>query len=94
MSYSISVVHRANIHITKAIEWCEEQEAGMEVRFIKSLDNAIKYIQKNPLKSQVRYRNVRIKFLRTPKFGIHYLIKNNHIYIIGVFHTNQDSLNW
>lgn len=94
MSYKISVVHRANIHISKGIEWCIEQEEGMEIRFLKALDTAINYIQKNPLKSQVRYRNVRIRFLRSPKFGVHYYIKGKHIYIIGVFHTNQDSENW
>jgi len=66
----------------------------MEIRFLKSLDTSIRYIQKNPLKSQVRYKAVRIKFLRSPKFGVHYYIKGSNIYIIGVFHTNQDSENW
>jgi len=94
MTYTIYVVHRANIHIAKAIEWCKEQDEGMEIRFLKSLDTSIRYIQKNPLKSQVRYKAVRIKFLRSPKFGVHYYIKGSNIYIIGMFHTNQDSENW
>jgi hypothetical protein len=94
MSYSIAIVHSANIHLTKAIDWCIEQNPGLEIKLLKSVDAAISYIQKNPLKSQIRYLDVRIKFLRNPKFGIHYVIRDKHIFIVGIFHTSQDSDNW
>jgi len=94
MNFKISLVHRANIHITQAIEWCSEQETDLEKRFLKSLDKSMSYIQKNPLKSQIRYRNVRVKFMRNPKFGVHYVVEGQIIYIIGVFHTSQDSAKW
>jgi hypothetical protein len=51
MSFTISLVHRANIHIAQAIEWCTKQEQDLEIRFLKSLDKSITYIQKNPFKS-------------------------------------------
>lgn len=51
MTYTISLVHRANIHLIKAIEWCENESQGLEVKFLKALDSNIKYIQKNSLKS-------------------------------------------
>ena len=55
----------------------------------------MKYIKKNPMKCQVQYGDdVRVKFLKSPKFGIHYIIRNKHIYVVGIFHTNQDSDNW
>lgn len=95
MIYTLTVAHRANIHLIKAVNWCIDQEKkGLEVKFIKAVDSAITYIQKNPLKSQVRYKDVRIRFLRTPKFGVHYVIQYKHIYVIGIFHTNHDSENW
>ena len=64
MSFTISLVHRANIHIAQAIEWCAKQEQDLEIRFLKSLDKSVTYIQKNPLKSQIRYRNVRVKYTK------------------------------
>jgi hypothetical protein len=94
MNYTISIVHKANIQLEKAIIWCNEQSPGLDVKFIKSIDSAIKYIKNNPLKCQIRYNDVRVKFLRNPKFGIHYIIRNQHIYIVGIFHTDQDSENW
>jgi hypothetical protein len=95
MSYTISSIQKANIQLEKAIVWCSEQSKGLDVKFIKSLDLAMKYIQKNPLKSQIKYNDeVRIKYLRSPKFGVHYIIRNQHIYIVGIYHTNQDSENW
>lgn len=95
MIFTISVVQRANIHIEKSIEWCAEQTEELSVKFIESLNSAMKDIQKNPLKYQIRYENeVRIKFLKYPKFGVHYIVRNHHIYVVGVFHTNQDSESW
>lgn len=94
MKYTISTIHRTNIQIEKALIWCADQSKGLDVKFIKSLDSAVKYIQRNPFRCQIRYQDVRIKFLKHPKFGIHYIIKGNHIYLVGIFHTNQDSENW
>ena len=94
MSFKILLVHRANIHIVQAIEWCSKQEKDLEIRFLKSLDKSIIYIQNNPFKSQIRYKNVRVKFMRNPKFGVHYVIDGQTIFIIGVFHTSQDSTKW
>ena len=43
MSFTISLVHRANIHIAQAIEWCTKQEQDLEIRFLKSLDKSIEH---------------------------------------------------
>ena len=94
MSFKILLVHRANIHIAQAIEWCSKQEKDLEIRFLKSLDKSIIYIQNKPFKSQIKYRNVRVKFMRNPKFGVHYVIDGQTIFIIGVFHTSQVSCKW
>jgi hypothetical protein len=29
MNFKISLVHRANVHIAQAIEWCSEQEQDL-----------------------------------------------------------------
>ena len=94
MSYNISIVQRANKHLIKAIDWCMSETPGFEKKFLKSIDFAIKDIKKNPLKYQVRYDDVRIKFLKISKFGVHYIIKKKHIFIVGIFHTSQDSEKW
>lgn len=94
MKYSLSISDKTKTQIINAIEWYEELVPKSQDKFLKLISKSIDYINKNPFKCQVRYKNIRIQFLKTPKFGIHYFIEENHIYVIGFFHTNQDSEKW
>lgn len=94
MSFEVVVSERAQFHIQKAASWFFEQTPGLEVKFLQELDKSIDYIGKHPLKCQVRYREVRIKFLRKFDFGIHYLFETNTVFILAVFHTSQNSDDW
>jgi len=47
-----------------------------------------------PLGYQIRYRDVRIKFIRRFPYGIHYLVEPGHIIIIAVFHTSKSPSKW
>jgi toxin ParE1/3/4 len=94
MFYKIVFVQKANIQLNKAINWCSEQNPKLELKFLKSFDKAIKDIQNNPFKYQIKYELVRIVYLKNPKFGIHYFINLNEIFVVGIFHTSQDSEDW
>lgn len=94
MSYSLILTRRVNLQIVQAVEWYREHAPGHESKLLKAIDSTLKYIQKNPLKYQVRYDDVRIKFLKTYKFGIHYYIDLDNIYILGFFHQNQNDEKW
>ena len=63
----------------------------------KFLDEVIAtrhYLHNNPLKMQVRYDDVRIAFLDTFSYGLHYQIESNTITVIGLFATAQSPANW
>ncbi len=94
MSFQIVLSERAQLHIQKAATWFFEQKPGLEKRFLTELNQAMMYIQKNPLKCQLRYRNVRIKFLKKFDFGIHYFIEKDTTFVLAVFHTSQNSEDW
>lgn len=84
MNYSLVVGERAQMQITKAADWFFDQTPGLEIKFLIELDRAMIYIQKHPLKSQFRYKEVRIKFLKKFDFGIHYIFENNTIFVLYV----------
>ena len=94
MSYSLLVSEKAQMQISKASQWFFEQSPGLELKFIHDLDKAMKLIKKRPLHFQVRYKTVRIKFLDKFNFGIHYIIENNTVFVLYVFHTSQNSNDW
>lgn len=94
MIYNLAVSERAIMQIDKATKWFFEQKQEIEVKFLSDLDASMRYIQKNPLKCQVRYKDVRIKFLKKFDFGIHYIIENKTVFVLTIFHTNQNSEDW
>lgn len=94
MIYSLVVSDRAILQIDKAASWFFEQTPGLETKFLIDLDKGMDYIQKHPLKCQLRYKDVRIKFLKKFDFGIHYIIENETVFVLTVFHTSQNSDDW
>ena len=94
MSYSLVVSERAQLQLEKAALWFFEQTPGLEIEFLTDLDKAIGYIQKHPLKCQLRYKKVRIKFLKKFDFGVHYIIENHTVFVLAIFHTSQNSDDW
>ena len=94
MSFHLVVSDRAQHTIKKAADWFFEQNPGLEIKFLKELISAMDYIQKNPKKCQLRYRNVRIKYLKKFDFGIHYIIDSNVVFVLAVFHTSQNADDW
>lgn len=90
------------IHFTKEtlfdiediVLWYEEQRIGLSYDFELCLEAGIDEIVRNPEAFQKRYKNIKIKFISRFPFGIHYIIKNTEIKVIGVFHTSRPPKNW
>lgn len=94
MKHALVVSERAQLQIDKAAQWFFDQLPGLEIKFLLDLDKAMDYIQKHPLKCQLRYNNVHVKFLKKFDFGIHYIIENQTVFVLTVFHTKQNSDDW
>jgi hypothetical protein len=52
------------------------------------------FIQKSPLICQLRYKNIRIKFLKKFDVVINYIIENQIVIILAVYHMRQNSDDW
>ncbi|MBI2258788.1 MAG: type II toxin-antitoxin system RelE/ParE family toxin [Flavobacteriia bacterium] len=94
MNNKLVLSKRSIQQINKASTYFSLEKSGLEILFLKELETNLKYIKKNPLKCQIRYKGIRIKFLKKFNFGIHYLIEQNTIYVLAVFHTSQNSDEW
>ncbi|TRW25116.1 hypothetical protein FMM05_07340 [Flavobacterium zepuense] len=94
MGYSIKIRKRALIEIEQSAEWFKQKKLGLEIEFLRDLDATITLVQKNPENFQVRYKDVRVKFLKKFEFGIHYILDNSTIHILSVFHTSRSPEDW
>ncbi len=94
MNYAIAVSDRARFQLNKIMQWFFDEHPGLEKRFLFEISKAMEFIQKHPLKCQVRYKQVRIKFLINFDFGIHYIIENQTVFVLSIFHTSQNNDDW
>ena len=94
MAFTIAISEAAEWDVQQAFQWYEEQQESLGATFETHFSKAIDSIRTNPLKTQVRYHNVRVLFLKKFPFGIHYIIKGNTVIVIAVFHTAMDPTRW
>ena len=84
----------ALLDLEDIVLWYEEQRKGLSFDFELCMEAGIAEILRSPDSFQNKYRNVKIRFISRFPFGIHYLIKNDQITIVGVFHTSREPKNW
>ncbi len=58
--------------------------------FIEDFENQLQILYQIPSGFQIRYRNVRIIHFEKSDYSIHYVFKNNIVYIIRVLHQRQE----
>ena len=80
--------------IENIVLWNDEQREGLSFDFELCLEVGLTEITRNPDIFQKRYKNVKIHFIARFPFGIHYVIKENDIIVIGIFHTSRSPKNW
>ena len=94
MTYSISIADAAENDIREAFLWYEDQKDNLGSTFENHVNKAVDSIQSNPFKTQIRYGNTRVFFLRKFPYGIHFQVDESHILIVAVFHTSKDPKKW
>ena len=94
MTYSLHLAEIAKQEIAEAFLWYSGKREKLGYQFEAHITKLIESIQNNPGIFQVRYRDVRIAFMKKFPFGIHYRVIESKITIIGVYHTSRDPKNW
>lgn len=81
--------------IIEAKKWYKEQQEGLEEKFAKQIEDAIKNLLKMPTAYQIRYRNIRIAHPIIFPYNIHFYVDDNQqmVVITGVvFNKRKDAL--
>ncbi len=94
MTYSILISDEAYFDISEAYLWYETIENKLAQKFEKDLETAISSIQSNPNKFQLKYKTVRVVFMKKFPFGIHFIKNEATVIIVALFHTSRNPNNW
>jgi plasmid stabilization system protein ParE len=92
--YSIQFTKEALLDVEDIVIWYEEQRKGLSFDFELCLEVGVNEILRTPKAYQKRYGKIKIRFINRFPCGIHYIIKEDLIIIIAVFHTSRSPKNW
>lgn len=75
--------------------WYETKRSGLSIDFELCLDVGIDEILQNPYAYPIRYRNVKVHFIKRFPYGIHFYLPSEHtIRVIGIIHTSRSPAIW
>jgi len=94
MTCSLVISDEASFDIIDSYNWYETVDKSIAGKFEKEIESRLLRIQSNPNQFQLKYRSVRVVFLKKFPFGIHYVVDEQVIKVIAVFHTSRNPTNW
>jgi len=92
--YQLLISDESRLDILDAFSWYESRRPGLGKDFELCLEAGLSQIKRNPLLFQKRYKNLRIYFIDRFPYGIHYLIEENTVKVLAVFHTSRNPQRW
>lgn len=94
MAYNFRLLEAADSDIADAIEHYEGVRNGLSIDFELCIEEGYADILNSPLGYQVRYKDIRIKFIRRFPYGIHYIVEEEQITVISIFHQSKSPRKW
>lgn len=89
MAFNIDFSDESILDIKEIMDYYVRVSKKLVLKFDTELTEKIERIELNPHHFQKGYRNIKIIFTRKFPFGIHYIIKNNSVYIQRILHQKR-----
>lgn len=90
MSYAVKILTPADIDAVEAALWYDAQSPDLGAEFMAEVDAAAKRLAQNPEIHRIRFADVRRAPIHRFKFyGLYYLIHEQEVWVISVFHGRR-----
>lgn len=80
--------------IQEAVNYYDENAPIVTPRFLNELKSALGDIAENPEKYAIKYKDIRVRFLKSFPIGIHYILIENTVHVLAVLHTSRNPEIW
>ena len=88
MVYKLIITPEAFREIDLAI--CYFKTKNIEKACLKELSEQITFLEKHPLTSQIRYKNIRIHLFKKFSYSFHYVVIDNEVRILQFLNQKQN----
>jgi plasmid stabilization system protein ParE len=91
----IIVRPEAEAEVQQAFDWYEAQSEGLGFEFLRAADVCLSGIARNPFAyTVIKVPNVRRALIRRFPYALFYLIDDEKIVVIAVFHVKRQPIDW
>lgn len=94
MTYRLIIRKRAENQIEEAYYWYEKKQNRLGDNFLEAVEHALTLIKINPQHFQSKYKNVKAIFIMKFPYGIFYIIDNDKIVVLAMFHLSRNPGLW
>ncbi len=94
MNYGLIISPETELDLEDAFVWYESQDNGLGSEFVRSIDNCMSSIGRNPMSYAIVYQEARRALVRRFPYSIFYLVENDTVFVIGCFHSKRNPDDW
>lgn len=80
--------------ILAAYRWYEDQRPGLGSDLVLCVEEGLAKIQRNSDLCPIVHKNIRRLLIRRFPYGIFYVLDQDRISILAVFHARRDPIEW
>ncbi len=94
MRYTFIIRPEAENDLEAAYDWYERQKEGLGKEFLRCVDAAVSLITRSPQMYSNIHKNIRRALIRRFPYGIFYLVEEQRIIVLAVFHVKRNPDRW
>lgn len=94
MKRTLIIRPEAEADLAEAYAWYEDRIQGMGSYFLLNIDAAFSSIQKSPEMYPNIYKNVRRCLVRRFPYGVFYMIEDDRVIVVAIFHAKRNPRRW
>jgi toxin ParE1/3/4 len=90
MSFVVRKLPLAEQDALDAAIWYEQRQPGLGEEFLDEVDRAVRALGESAMHHRIRFADVRRAPIRRFKFyGIYYIVRDEEIWILAIFHGRR-----
>jgi plasmid stabilization system protein ParE len=94
MSRRLIIRPRAQLDLTEAALWYEDQRSGLGVQFTAELDRTLERIVDSPSQFPLVRRKARRALMRTFPYHVYFDLRGDQVVVLAVYHERRHPDGW